>query len=44
MSQDNHPNVATSLENLAAFYRATKRVKEAEPLEKRAARIRTLRK
>ena len=38
----NHPSVATSLENLAALYRATKRDEEAESLEQRAARIRAL--
>ena len=38
-----HPDVATSLENLAALYRATKRTKEAEPLEQRAAKIRAIR-
>jgi hypothetical protein len=37
-----HPNVALSLENLAALYRATNRVKEAEVLEKRAAAIRAI--
>ncbi|MDA0803982.1 MAG: tetratricopeptide repeat protein, partial [Planctomycetota bacterium] len=37
-----HPDVATSLENLAALYRATKRDKEAEPLEQRAAKIRAI--
>jgi tetratricopeptide (TPR) repeat protein len=37
-----HPDVATSLENLAALYRVTKRDKEAETLEKRAARIRAI--
>ena len=35
-----HPDVATSLENLAALYRALKRDSEAEALEQRAARIR----
>lgn len=35
----NHPNVATSLENLAGLYRATQRNTEAETLERRAARI-----
>jgi hypothetical protein len=34
--------VATSLEGLAALYRATNRAKEAEPLEKRAAAIRAI--
>ena len=37
-----HPNVATSLENFAALYRATKRDEEAETLEQRAARIRAI--
>ncbi len=37
-----HPDVATSLENLAALYRATKRDEEAETLEQRAARIRAI--
>jgi hypothetical protein len=37
-----HPNVATSLENLAALYRATKRSSEAEALEQLAARIRAI--
>ena len=37
-----HPDVATSLENLAALYREMKRTKEAEALEQRAARIRTI--
>jgi hypothetical protein len=37
-----HPDVASSLENLAALYRATKRGKEAAELEKRAARIRAM--
>ena len=36
----NHPDVATSLNNLAALYRATKRDEEAATLEQRAARIR----
>ena len=35
-----HPDVATSLNNLAGLYRAINRDKEAEPLEDRAARIR----
>ncbi len=35
-----HPAVATSLENLAALYRATNRGSEAEALEQRAAKIR----
>ncbi len=38
----NHPNVTTSLENLAALYRATKRDEEGETLEQRAARIRAI--
>lgn len=38
----NHPDVATSLENMAALYRATKREKEAEKLEQRAAKIRAI--
>lgn len=33
-----HPAVATSLENLAALYSATKRIVEAEELEERAAK------
>ncbi len=37
-----HPSVATSLENLAVLYRATKREKEALELEKRAERIRAV--
>jgi len=37
-----HPTVATSLNNLAALYRATKRDDEAEMLEQRAARIRAI--
>jgi tetratricopeptide (TPR) repeat protein len=37
-----HPNVATSLENMAVLYRATKRDKEAQELEKRAERIRAI--
>ncbi len=37
-----HPNVATSLENLADLYRATKRGSEAEALEQRAAKIRAM--
>ncbi|MDA0668290.1 MAG: tetratricopeptide repeat protein [Planctomycetota bacterium] len=37
-----HPYVATSLENLAGLYRDTKRDKEAEPLEQRAAKIRAI--
>jgi tetratricopeptide (TPR) repeat protein len=35
-----HPDVATSLENLAALYRATKRDAKALALEKQAAKIR----
>lgn len=35
-----HPHVATTLEDLGALYRATKRDKEAKTLEQRAARIR----
>ena len=38
----NHPDEATVLENLAAVYRATDRSSEAEALEQRAARIRTV--
>ena len=34
-----HPDVATSLKNLAALYRKTGREKEAELLKKRAAAI-----
>ena len=34
-----HPDVATSLNNLALLYRAMNRDDEAEPLEQRAARI-----
>ena len=37
-----HPNVAMSLNNLAALYRATKRDKEAETLEQRATRIQAI--
>jgi hypothetical protein len=37
-----HPYVAISLENMAFLYRATKREKEAEELEARAARIRSI--
>jgi hypothetical protein len=37
-----HPNVATSLENLAGLYRATNRVAEAKALEERAAKIRAI--
>ena len=38
-----HPNVAMSLENMAAIYRKTDRKGEAEALEKRAAAIRAIR-
>lgn len=38
----NHPDVATSLENLTILYRATKRDKEALKLENRAERIRAI--
>lgn len=37
-----HPDVATSLEDMAALYRKTGREKEAEALEKRAAAIRAI--
>ena len=37
-----HPSVATSLENLAALYRTTNRDAEAELMEKRAAKIRAI--
>ena len=37
-----HPNVATILENLAELYRATGRDKDAEQLELRAAKIRSI--
>ncbi|MCP9462669.1 MAG: tetratricopeptide repeat protein, partial [Nitrospira sp.] len=37
-----HPDVATSLENLAVLYRATQRSSEAQPLEQRAAKIRAM--
>ena len=37
-----HPDVATVLENLAAVYRATDRRSDAEVLERRAARIRSV--
>ena len=37
-----HPNVATSLNNLAFLYRATERGKEALVLEKRATRIKAI--
>jgi len=38
-----HPNVATSLENMAFLYRATNRDSEAKKLEKRAREIRNSR-
>ena len=38
----NHPNVALSLENIAALYRATNRAAEADKLEKRVERIRAI--
>jgi len=38
----NHPDVAQSLGNMATLYRATKRDKEALELEKRAERIRAI--
>lgn len=37
-----HPDVATSLENLAKLYRATQRNEEAGELEQRAASIRAI--
>ena len=37
-----HPDVATSLNNLAELYRATGRDKKAEELELRAAKIRSI--
>jgi len=37
-----HPDVAASLKNLAALYRATKRSSEAQALERRAAQIRAI--
>ena len=37
-----HPHVATSLENLAVLYRATKRNEEAGKLERRATKIRAM--
>ena len=37
-----HPNVASSLENLAGLYRATNRINLAVPLEQRAAQIRAI--
>ncbi|MFN3078117.1 MAG: tetratricopeptide repeat protein [Alphaproteobacteria bacterium] len=36
-----HPEVATSLDNLAALYRAINRISTAQKLEDRAVRIRT---
>ena len=38
----NHPDVATSLNNLAALYRATNRDEDSETLKQRAARIRAI--
>ncbi len=38
----NHPDVARDRNNLAALYRARKRGKEAETLERRTARIRAI--
>ena len=38
----NHPDVAVTLENLAALYRNMNRVAEAVALERRAAAIRAL--
>ena len=38
-----HPDVATSLESLAAVFRATQRDNKAEMLEERAADIRSIR-
>jgi len=38
----NHPDVATSLENMAALYRKTGREKAAGEFEKRAAAIRAI--
>ncbi|MCL5669278.1 MAG: tetratricopeptide repeat protein, partial [Gammaproteobacteria bacterium] len=37
-----HPDVATSLENMAGLYRKTGRDKAAEALEKRAVAIRAI--
>jgi len=37
-----HPDVATSLENIARLYPKTKRNEEAELLQPRAARIRAM--
>ncbi len=39
----NHPDVANTLENLAALYRATDRNTEAEAMANRAAKIRAIR-
>ena len=39
----NHPDVAQRLKNLAALYRATNRVKEAEAPEERVEAIRAIR-
>jgi hypothetical protein len=38
----NHPDVATSLENMAALYRRTSRENTAKALEDRAAKIRRM--
>ena len=38
----NHPDVATSLENLAELYRATNRSAEAKKLDGRAKNIRAI--
>ena len=38
----NHPDVATSLNNLASLYRGTDRSEEAKKLEERAARIKAI--
>jgi hypothetical protein len=37
-----HPDVATSLENMATLYRATNRAEEAEVLMRQVARIRAI--
>jgi hypothetical protein len=37
-----HPSVATGLENLAQLYREIGHAKKAEPLDKRAAEIRAM--
>ncbi|WP_130758769.1 tetratricopeptide repeat protein, partial [Microcystis aeruginosa] len=37
---DNHPDTATSLNNLAVFYQSQGRYSEAEPLYKQALAIR----